>query len=145
MADFFDRLDKYMTYSGLNDNKLTVLAQLSIGALGKQRKGGRGLSVESIAKILCACPDLDADWLLTGRGEMLKPESPKPERNSPPAADPDSAKVIRELTEVIRMQAKTLLEQQQFINLHFQSAIGNKNSPPLAGSGQFPDNKDFNE
>lgn len=26
MADFFDRLDKYMEYSGLNDNKLTVLA-----------------------------------------------------------------------------------------------------------------------
>ena len=40
MADFFDRLDKYMEYSGLNDNKLTVLAQLSVGALGKQRKGG---------------------------------------------------------------------------------------------------------
>ena len=47
MADFFDRLDKYMEYSGLNDNKLTVLAQLSVGALGKQRKGGRGLSVEN--------------------------------------------------------------------------------------------------
>ena len=47
MADFFDRLDKYMEYSGLNDNKLTVLAQLSVGALGKQRKGGRGLCENS--------------------------------------------------------------------------------------------------
>lgn len=58
MADFFDRLDKYMEYSGLNDNKLTVLAQLSVGALGKQRKGGRGLSVESIARIYIPVPIL---------------------------------------------------------------------------------------
>lgn len=72
MDDFFDRLDKYMKYSGLNDNQLTVLAQLSVGTLGKQRKGGRGLSVESIAKILRACSNLNAEWLLTGAGEMLK-------------------------------------------------------------------------
>lgn len=71
MSDFFDRLDKYMTHSKLNDNKLTVLAGLSVGALGKQRKGSRGLSNDSIAKILYMCPDLNADWLLTGRGEML--------------------------------------------------------------------------
>lgn len=70
--DFFDRLDKYMEESGLNDNKLTVLAQLSVGALGKQRKGGRGLSVDSVAKILHACPNLNAEWLLTGEGKMLK-------------------------------------------------------------------------
>lgn len=42
MADFFDRLDKYMEYSGLNDNKLTVLAQLSVGALGNSVKVGVG-------------------------------------------------------------------------------------------------------
>ena len=70
--DFFDRLDKYMAEKGLNDNKLTVLASLSIGSLGKQRKGSRGLSSDSIAKILHSCPDLSGDWLLTGEGEMLK-------------------------------------------------------------------------
>ena len=139
MADFFDRLDTYMKYRGLNDNKLTVLAQLSIGALGKQRKGGRGLSVESIAKILYACPDLDADWLMTGRGEMLKPESPKPEGNLGQVSDPDSSKIIGELTEVIRTQAKALLEQQQFINAHFSRNGMDSVSPPLTKGGQSAD------
>lgn len=139
MADFFDRLDTYMKYRGLNDNKLTVLAQLSIGALGKQRKGGRGLSVESIAKILYACPDLDADWLMTGRGEMLKPESPKPEGNLGQVSDPDSSKIIGELTEVIRTQAKALLEQQQFINAHFSRNGMDSVTPPLTKGGQSAD------
>ena len=139
MADFFDRLDTYMKYRGLNDNKLTVLAQLSIGALGKQRKGGRGLSVESIAKILYACPDLDADWLMTGRGEMLKPESPKPEGNLGQVSDPDSSKIIGELTEVIRTQAKALLEQQQVINAHFSRNGMDSVSPPLTKGGQSAD------
>lgn len=139
MANFFDRLDTYMKYRGLNDNKLTVLAQLSIGALGKQRKGGRGLSVESIAKILYACPDLDADWLMTGRGEMLKPESPKPEGNLGQVSDPDSSKIIGELTEVIRTQAKALLEQQQFINAHFSRNGMDSVTPPLTKGGQSAD------
>ena len=70
--DFFDRLDKYMNIKNLNDNKITVQAGLPVGSLGKQRKGGRGLSVQSIAKILHTYPDINAEWLITGDGEMIK-------------------------------------------------------------------------
>ena len=72
MEDFFDRLDKYMKYRCLNDNQMTVTAGLSVGSLGKQRKGSRGLSSDSIAKILHSYADLSAEWLLTGKGEMLR-------------------------------------------------------------------------
>ena len=61
----------YMKYKGLNDNKITVDADISNGLIGKGRKRG-ALSQESISKILCSYPDLDANWLLTGEGEMLK-------------------------------------------------------------------------
>lgn len=73
--DFFDRLDKYMEFKCLNDNKVTVQTGIPVGSLGKQRKGARGLSANSIAKILCVYEDLNADWLITGRGEMLKKNS----------------------------------------------------------------------
>ena len=99
--DFFDRLDEYMAHSGLNDNKLTVAASLSIGALGKQRKGSRGLSSDSIAKILYAYPDLNGDWLLTGRGQMqYKEEAAAPMGAPPPdpvdvsGRDPNDVKMI---------------------------------------------------
>lgn len=73
MEDFFDRLDKFMSDKGLNDNKMTVQTGLAVGALGKQRKGSRGLSVDSIAKILLTYSDLDADWLITGRTKDTQP------------------------------------------------------------------------
>ena len=71
MIDFFSRLDKFMIYSDLNDNKITVKAGISNGLIGKGRKRG-SISQENISKILYSFPELNADWLLTGRGEMLK-------------------------------------------------------------------------
>lgn len=72
IEDLFDRLDKFMSCKGLNDNQMTIQAELSVGSLGKQRKGARGLSSESIAKILHSYKELDANWLLTSEGTMLK-------------------------------------------------------------------------
>lgn len=71
MIDFFKRLDKYMEIKNLNDNKLTIEAKVSNGLIGKARKRG-SLSLDNISKILYTCSDLDANWLLTGNGEMLK-------------------------------------------------------------------------
>lgn len=68
---------------------------------------------------------VDAAWLLTGKGEMLKPESPKSEETPEPVSDSELSRHIDELTEVIKTQAKALLEQQQFINTHFPTAAKN--------------------
>lgn len=80
MSDFFDRLDKYMEYKGLNDNKITVETGISNGLIGKARKRG-GLSQENISKILHAYADLDANWWFRGEGKMILGE--KKEKNSP--------------------------------------------------------------
>lgn len=73
MIDFFKRLDKYLKYRGLNDNKMTIETGLSNGLIGKARKRG-ALSQENISKILQKYNELDANWLLTGEGFMLKSE-----------------------------------------------------------------------
>lgn len=70
-----DRLDKYMEYKGLNDNKITVLCSLSVGVLGKSRKTGRDLSDKVIEVILNKFQDLNRIWLLTGDGKMINPET----------------------------------------------------------------------
>lgn len=70
MLNFFSRLDNFMKYKGLNDNQITVEAGISNGIIGKARKRG-SLSLENISKLLLTYPEMDADWLLTGRGEML--------------------------------------------------------------------------
>lgn len=93
--DFFDRLDKYIEYKGLNDNKVTVQTGIPIGSLGKQRKGSRGLSVQSIAKILYTYDDLNAEWLLTGKGSMLR-DVQKSKSGCP---EEENTSLIRELIE----------------------------------------------
>ena len=70
MERIIDRLDKYIKVMGLNDNILTIKANLSVGLIGKARKNG-DLGKNSIEKILNVSPDLNRVWLLTGSGEML--------------------------------------------------------------------------
>ena len=59
MERVIDRFDSYMTYAGLNDNKVTVQLGLTIGLIGKSRKEGRDLSRSVIEKILDYYTDLD--------------------------------------------------------------------------------------
>jgi repressor LexA len=50
---------------------LTIEAGISNGLIGKARKRG-SLSQENISKILYTYRDLNANWLFTGNGEMIK-------------------------------------------------------------------------
>jgi hypothetical protein len=70
MLEFFKRLDNFMVYSGLNDNRITVECGISNGLIGKARLRG-SLSQDNISKILKKYPNLDANWLMTGRGGMI--------------------------------------------------------------------------
>lgn len=91
--EFFQRLEEYMKANNVNDNQMTKRASLSVGLIAKCRKNGKGMLSDNIEKILLACPDLSADWLLTGRGEMRKVEA-------------DSHNIM--LEEIIADQQKTI-------------------------------------
>ena len=68
---FIERLDQYMRYAGLNDNKVTVQCGLSVGTIGKARKKNSAMGSDNIERILNTYKDLNARWLLTGEGEMV--------------------------------------------------------------------------
>ncbi len=72
MGKRIERFDKYMTFKGLNDNKVTKDLSLSIGTLGKSRKENRDISDRNVELILKFYNDLNGVWLLTGEGSMLK-------------------------------------------------------------------------
>lgn len=71
--NIIDRLFLFMADKSINDNQMTVCAGLSIGVIGKMRKGiTKGLNSSNIEKILHAYPDLSSEWLLRGEGKMYK-------------------------------------------------------------------------
>jgi repressor LexA len=72
-----ERLSEYMVYRGINNNALTVAAELSVGQIGKAISNNSGINSSSIEKILHAYPEINAEWLLTGNGQMIK-ESNEP-------------------------------------------------------------------
>lgn len=83
---FIERLQYYMQEKGINDNQMTVNAGLSVGLIGKAKGSNKGMNATNIEKILLAYPDLNPDWLLTGRGKMCKMQeesSPQPKDTLP--------------------------------------------------------------
>ncbi|PQL94683.1 hypothetical protein [Apibacter adventoris] len=72
-----ERLVEFMEYKNLNDNKITSIAGLSVGLIGRARKNNSGLHSDTIEKILTSFPELNPTWLLTGKGNMLNKESEK--------------------------------------------------------------------
>lgn len=63
-----DRLTKFRQYKKLGQGKFEKLSGLSNGYLTQLRKAPGS---EKLQRILCAFPDLNRTWLLTGEGEML--------------------------------------------------------------------------
>lgn len=68
-----DRFDLYMKEKGLNDNQVTKALSLTNGRIGNSRRKKRDLSNEMVEIISNFYTDLNKSWLLTGEGEMLKP------------------------------------------------------------------------
>lgn len=106
-----------MNLKGLNDNQVTVLAGLSIGSLGKQRIGGRGLSNKSIAKLLHAFKDLNAEWLIIGEGEMLRQigKDGLPQVSTQTSGDPPECQRCKDKDAVIAAQRAQIATQTEYI------------------------------
>ena len=74
MINFFDRLEEFMKIKGLNDNRLSIETGISNGLIGKARIRG-SLSLDNISKILNTYPELNANWLIIGKGAMYNNEN----------------------------------------------------------------------
>lgn len=70
------RLDEYIVKKGLSFNKLAIELGLSNSYFSKMVKNAGSVGSDVIEKILRTHPDLSAEWLLVGRGEMLTTDTP---------------------------------------------------------------------
>ena len=70
-----ERLIQYIDFKGVNKMNFELNNGLSNGYLGKQLSRNADLGEGILVKILENCPDINPNWLLTGKGNMLNSES----------------------------------------------------------------------
>lgn len=70
--DTVQRIKKVLEYSGLSVRAFSIRCGINQPTLDKQLKGLRGISIETILSILSAFPEVSAEWLMRGDGDMMK-------------------------------------------------------------------------
>jgi hypothetical protein len=68
------RLYKYIDYKGVKPAPFEKEIGLSNGYLGKQLNRNADLGEGILIKVIENCPEINPEWLLTGKGSMLKSE-----------------------------------------------------------------------
>lgn len=109
-----NRLGQYFSSIGTSIHQVTKRCGFTRGALDKMLRKGGGLHSDTIASVLANYPELDADWLILGIGDM-KRASPRNVVDTPTGhvsklrnPKPKPALELEELQEIRR-----LLEERQ--------------------------------
>lgn len=76
-VDIINRLIKIRTHLGLSSKDFASKAGIDASNYSSIEKGKRSFG-ERVMRDICNSFDINRDWLLTGRGEMLKGESEEP-------------------------------------------------------------------
>jgi hypothetical protein len=66
-----DRLANYLSYKGISAYLFEKTCDLGNGYLGKQYKSQGSVGSDILEKVALHYPDLDMNWLISGKGKML--------------------------------------------------------------------------
>ncbi|SHG37565.1 Phage repressor protein C, contains Cro/C1-type HTH and peptisase s24 domains [Flavobacterium fluvii] len=64
-----ERILHFLEFKGISKNKFYIKTGISNGVLDKKS----GLSMDTVEKFYSTYEEVNAEWLLTGKGDMLKP------------------------------------------------------------------------
>lgn len=107
-----DRLLNYFDLKGITIHNFEKVCGLGNGYFGKQYRGKGSVGSDILEKIADQYPDLNLNWLITGRGMML--QKPPKGMKSPEniiVMEEDAVYAIRnKLVTVLKDQLKTLEE-----------------------------------
>jgi hypothetical protein len=65
------RIKEYIVYKGISNKRFEESVGFSNGAFASQLKNNRTIGVDKLENILLEYTDVSAEWLLTGKGNML--------------------------------------------------------------------------
>lgn len=108
VSEVSDRLASFLKYKGKGQTAFEQEAGLSRGYVQKA-SDNMGYKIKS--KISEYCPELNMDWLLTGKGDMLKDEQHVSE--------------VTEVKSLSNLKSKDVKKDEQMVNLYdFEASAG---------------------
>ena len=72
-----ERIKQIIEYYGLNTSQFEKKIFSSNGSIRTVLNRGSSLNVSTVVRILENCPEISSDWLLLGKGKMLRQDSKK--------------------------------------------------------------------
>ena len=110
MPPILARLQRFMDHENLTAYQVNKDSGLCKGLLINAFTNQRGLTTSTLEAILNTYPQLNANWLIVGRGEMLNPE---PDAAVPPSV---TEKHIQDLDELQKQCIELVKTIQQMKN-----------------------------
>lgn len=102
-----ERIKQIIDYYGLNTSQFEKKIFSSNGSIRTVLNRGSSLNVSTVIRILENCPEISPDWLLLGRGEMLRKNTqisettpPKPYNTDDETASSAAESQARPISEV---------------------------------------------
>lgn len=75
MCKVLERIKTYIDYKGITISTFEKSVGMSNSSFGKQLKNKGAIGSDKLENILSTYSDLSPEWLFTGNGEMIKPQS----------------------------------------------------------------------
>ena len=66
-----DRIKLVQKEKKITENRLAAGDSATQSRLNRQLSHGSSITLDTILRLLTTCPDVSADWLLRGQGEMI--------------------------------------------------------------------------
>ena len=114
MPPILARLQQFMDHENLTSYQVNKDSGLCKGLLINAFTNQRGLTTSTLEAILNTYPQLNANWLIVGRGEMLNPE---PDAAVPLSATEQHIRHLEELKkqclEIIKSIQQMKIEEQK--------------------------------
>lgn len=104
-----EKILQFVDYKGLSNRKFSI--EINVSHMYFSKKGAVGSDV--LEKIFTMYPELNFDWLITGRGEMLMSENSKKCANCEDFKEKYYS--LLEKNQVLQEEAITYLKQKEII------------------------------
>ena len=116
------RLQEYVKYKGITLNQIAVVIGVSNSYFSKMANSGGSLGEDIIRKILLFYDDLNSDWLIIGRGKMIK-DGTISQNEAPDFVNAKLVQALADANKALSAANETILQQQEMIAKHTNTGI----------------------